>query len=47
MHEGFHKDNDEIYTRDWFSWSNSLFCEAVLRYLDYQRIVKGWYFWKI
>lgn len=40
MHEGFHKDDDKIYTRDWFSWSNSLFCEAVLRYLGYSRIVK-------
>lgn len=40
MHEGFHKDDASIYTRDWFSWSNSLFCEAVLRYLGYDRIKK-------
>lgn len=31
MHEGFHKDNADEYTRAWFSWANSLFCELVLR----------------
>lgn len=40
MHESFHKDDDNNYTRDWFSWSNSLFCEAVLVYLGYTRIIK-------
>lgn len=38
LHEGFHKDNPEEYTRDWFSWSNSLFCEAVLRYIGVKMI---------
>lgn len=38
LHEGFHKDNPEEYTRDWFSWSNSLFCEAVLRYIGLKMI---------
>ena len=33
MHEGFHKDNSSEYTRDWFSWANSIFVEAVLRYI--------------
>ncbi len=33
MHEGFHKDDPAEFTRDWFSWSNSLFCEAILRYI--------------
>ncbi|MDO5047502.1 MAG: glycoside hydrolase family 125 protein [Anaerococcus sp.] len=32
-HEGFHKDDPKEYTRDWFSWSNSIFAEAILRYL--------------
>lgn len=32
-HEGFHKDDPNKYTRDWFSWSNSMFVEAVLRYI--------------
>lgn len=33
LHEGFHVDNPEEFTREWFSWSNSMFCEAILRYL--------------
>ncbi|WP_306483145.1 glycoside hydrolase family 125 protein [Anaerococcus sp.] len=33
MHEGFHKDDPSEYTRDWFSWANSIFVEAVLRYI--------------
>ncbi len=40
MHEGFNKDNHYEYTRDWFSWSNSLYCEAVLKYLGFERIRK-------
>lgn len=32
-HEGFHKDDPSKYTRDWFSWSNSMFVEAVLTYI--------------
>ena len=27
MHESFHKDNPEKYTRDWFAWANTLFGE--------------------
>ena len=38
MHEGFHKDDPSQYTRDWFSWSNSMFCEAVLRYIGLEMI---------
>lgn len=33
MHEGFDKDDSSKYTRDWFSWANSIFVEAVLRYI--------------
>lgn len=33
MHEGFHKDDASIFTRSWFSWANSMFCEAILRYI--------------
>jgi meiotically up-regulated gene 157 (Mug157) protein len=29
MHEGFDKDNAEIFTRPWFAWSNALFGELV------------------
>jgi meiotically up-regulated gene 157 (Mug157) protein len=30
VHEGFHKDNPNEYTREWFSWSNAMFVEFVL-----------------
>lgn len=30
MHEGFHVDRPEEYTRPWFSWANMMFCELVL-----------------
>ncbi|WP_233448887.1 glycoside hydrolase family 125 protein [Paenilisteria weihenstephanensis] len=30
-HEGFLADDPTIYTREWFSWSNSIFCEFVLK----------------
>ena len=29
MHEGFNSDNPKEFTRPWFTWSNSLFCEFV------------------
>lgn len=34
MHEGFNKDDPAQYTREWFSWANSMFCELVLDYLE-------------
>ena len=36
LHEGFHKDKPEEYTREWFSWPNMLFCELMLDYYGYQ-----------
>ena len=30
MHEGFHADDPNQYTRKWFAWANSLFCELIL-----------------
>ncbi len=30
-HEGYLADNPETFTRDWFSWSNSVFCEFVFK----------------
>lgn len=36
MHEGFHVDNPEEYTREWFSWANAMFCELVLDYCGLQ-----------
>ena len=29
MHEGFLADDPNVFTRPWFSWSNSLFAEFV------------------
>ena len=30
MHEGFHKDDPEHFTRAWFAWANSIFAEFVI-----------------
>jgi meiotically up-regulated gene 157 (Mug157) protein len=30
MHEGINCNDDHVYTREWFSWANALFCELVL-----------------
>lgn len=34
MHEGINVRNCEEYTRPWFSWANSMFCELVMDYMD-------------
>ncbi|MCF0136603.1 MAG: glycoside hydrolase family 125 protein [Lachnospiraceae bacterium] len=34
MHEGVHKDDPSRFTRSWFAWSNSLFSEFILHYLE-------------
>lgn len=31
MHEGFHSDDPQIFTRKWFAWSNSLFSQLVYK----------------
>ncbi|HLR40776.1 MAG TPA: glycoside hydrolase family 125 protein [Virgibacillus sp.] len=31
MHEGFDVDNPNQFTREWFSWANSMFSEFILR----------------
>lgn len=31
MHETFHKDNPEKYTRIWFAWANTIFGELILK----------------
>jgi meiotically up-regulated gene 157 (Mug157) protein len=36
MHEGFHKDDAGSYTREWFSWADSAFCELVLDYCGHR-----------
>lgn len=32
IHESFHKDDDAVFTREWFSWANAMFCELALDY---------------
>lgn len=32
MHEGVYADDPSHYTRPWFSWANSMFCELVMDY---------------
>lgn len=32
MHEGVYVNDPTKYTRPWFSWANSMFCELVLQY---------------
>jgi meiotically up-regulated gene 157 (Mug157) protein len=34
MHESFHKDNPEKFTRVWFAWANTLFGELILKLID-------------
>lgn len=34
MHEGFDVNNPQNYTREWFSWTNMMFCELVMDYFD-------------
>ena len=31
MHEAFHKDNPQKFTRSWFAWANTIFGELVLK----------------
>lgn len=37
MHESFHVDAQGTYTREWFSWANSMFCELVLEVCGLRR----------
>ena len=34
MHESIDCNNQEIFTRKWFAWANSLFSELVLKYIN-------------
>lgn len=36
MHESFHVDDPRQFTREWFSWSNMMFCELLLDYYGYR-----------
>jgi meiotically up-regulated gene 157 (Mug157) protein len=37
MHEGVECDNPNNYTREWFAWSNSLFSELVIKYIEMKK----------
>jgi len=34
MHEAFHKDDANNFTRKWFAWANTLFGEFILKVLE-------------
>lgn len=34
MHESFHKDDPNNYTRSWFAWQNSLFGELIIKLIN-------------
>lgn len=34
MHESFHKDNPQNFTRAWFAWQNTLFGELIIKLID-------------
>ena len=38
MHESFHKDNSEVFTREWFAWQNTLFGELILKVINDGRL---------
>ena len=35
MHEAFHKDNPDKFTRSWFAWANTLFGEFIVHTADH------------
>ncbi|PIF05788.1 MAG: metal-independent alpha-mannosidase [Draconibacterium sp.] len=42
MHESFHKNNPEIFTRKWFAWANTLFGELLWKtYKKHPEVLKS------
>lgn len=37
LHESFHKDDDENFTREWFAWTNTLFGELIVKIYNNNR----------
>jgi len=41
MHESFHKNNPNEYSRDWFAWANTLFGELIIKvYHEHPELLK-------
>ncbi len=38
MHEAFHKDNADKFTRKWFAWANTLFGELIIHLMNEKKI---------
>ena len=38
IHESFHKDDPEKFTRPWFAWQNTLFGELILKQIEEGRL---------
>ena len=38
MHESFHKDDAEDFTREWFAWQNSLFGELIVHLVENDKL---------
>jgi len=38
IHESFHKDNPEKFTRAWFAWQNTLFGELILKLVNENKV---------
>lgn len=38
MHESFHKNDSEVFTREWFAWQNTLFGELILKIISDGRL---------
>jgi meiotically up-regulated gene 157 (Mug157) protein len=42
MHETFHKDNPEKFTRSWFAWANTIFGELILKIVkEYSSVLEN------
>lgn len=35
MHKAVDKDDDDVYSRPWFAWANSLFAYLILEKYDF------------
>ena len=38
MHESFHRNDSELFTREWFAWQNTLFGELILKIIEDGRL---------